>query len=144
MEAVLLVERDRSLVVPVDAEADAGEAARTGLLEQRADQGTPHSLAARVRNDRNGKLRRALVDEAVAGRACLEETEPGCADGEAVDERDHRRIAPPSPRLDVELHRAGALVRLALLPVVGVMQHVAQEANVLRATSPNDDGHAYR
>ena len=61
--------------------------------------------------------------------------------GKAVEERDHGRVARPPPGLDVQLHRAGPGVRLALLPVVRVMEHVAQEPHVLRPAAPDDDRH---
>ena len=42
----------------------------------------------------------------------------------------------PPPALHVERDRPGALAGSALLPVVGVVEHVAQEADVLRSSAP--------
>src|SRR5439155_22409931 len=63
---------------------------------------------------------------------------PGGADREALVERDHGGVAGPAPVLDVA-HRVPAARVLvpAGAPVVGVAQHVAEEARVLRRARPD-------
>ena len=66
----------------------------------------------------------SLVHVAVARLGRGEEAEPGRADGKAVLERDHSGVAGTAPAADVP---RGQRSRHALAPVVGVVEHVAQE-----------------
>ena len=138
-EAVALVQLDRAGVVAVDAERDGRVAGCARPVEQRVEQRRADALAARARDDGDGELRRPLVDEPVARPVAAEQPVPGRADREALVDRDHRSVAGPPPCLDVERDGARARVRRPLLPVVGVVEHVAEEPHVLGAAAPDDD-----
>ena len=90
------------------------------------------------------RLGRSLVDEAVTGLVAPEQPVPGGADRESLVDRDDRGVARTAPRLDVERDRPGAGVGRTLRSVVRVVEHVAQEAHVLRAAPPDDDLRAAR
>src|SRR4029079_3447590 len=139
LEAVALVELDRACIGAVDAQRERRIAVGTRPLEQRLKKGAADAPATRIRHDRDRELGRALVDETEAGPLTVEEPVPRRADRESPVEGDHGGVTLPSPGLDVEGDGPRPRVRRTLLPVVGVVEHVPEEAHVLRATPANDD-----
>ena len=140
LEAVALVEADRAGVVAVDAERDRLVPLCACAVEQRLEERRSDALPSRVRDDGDRELGCPLVDEPVPAPISGEQPVPGGADREAGVERDHRGVPGAAPRLDVERDRPGpGVLGRALLPVVGVVEHVAQEAQVLRAAAPDDE-----
>src|SRR5918994_2646138 len=135
-EAIALVEPDRGTVLR-DAERDRLGALTSRLVEERPHPPPADAVATPARDNRDRKLRRRLVDEAVAAAVLLEEPVPGGANREPAVECDHGCVAGPPPVLDV-VHRVhAALELLRRAPVVRVAEHVSQEAGVLRRARPN-------
>src|SRR5205823_1442751 len=96
------------------------------------------AMAAPAGYDRDRELRSLLVDEPVTLRVRVEEAVPGRTDGEALVECDHCSIPRSAPVLDVAHRMQSALVLgAACAPVVGVAEHVAKEARVLRGPGPD-------
>src|SRR3954453_10586880 len=126
LEAETLVVR--SLVLR-SAEAGGVEAVPASPLQQRLEELLAGAFAAPARNDRERQLGRLLVDEPEAGLARPEEPVPrGAVGGRAVHGDDAGRAgAPQGPHVPVD---PPPLV-LGEAPVVGVPEHVAEEAAVV-------------
>ena len=138
LEAVALVQLDRPAVQPVDRQADRGvafsaERWRVALRACRAD-----TLATGARHDGDREFGRRSSTNPYPGWCC------GTA-GTRPRRPGSRPRAPPRrrPRRGPSPSRTGrparARSRRTLLPVVGVVEHVAQEAGVLRAGATDDD-----
>ena len=137
---LLLVVRDQRLVVALDGEAHRPLTVGLRAFVERVQERVADAASTPARHDRDRELGRLLVDEPVARQLAPEQPIPRRADREAVLDRDQGRVADSSPALDVQRHRPRPLARLALAPVVGVVEHVAQEANVLAAAAADDHG----
>src|SRR5205085_5772055 len=97
-------------------------------LQEAGHQLVPEAFAAAARDDGDRQLRRLLVDEAEARLLAREEAVPRGPDRVRVVERDEPLVARPAPVEDVAGNRQVAA--LAHPPVVGVAEHVAEEADV--------------
>src|SRR5579884_4413904 len=133
-EAVLLVEAG---LAQLGAEADLREALVARPREQRLEELAARAAAAVARHDGDRQLGRLLVDEAEAGGRGRKQPVPGRPVGVRAREGDDAGVAAPSPVLDVAVDRQ---VGIAEPPVVGVAEHVAEEAHVLLVDRPQHYG----
>src|SRR5919198_4557982 len=137
-EAVLLVEREQGVVASLDTEAQRRVALGLRALAEGVEKRFADPAAAATRNDGDRELGRLLVDEAVSRVVATEKAVPRGADRKAVLDRDQDGVARPPPTLDIAGDRARLLAGAALAPVVGVVEHVAEEADILPASAAND------
>src|SRR5207248_1740518 len=107
---------------------------RPGMLEHGRHQLAAEAAAAPARDARDRELRCLLVDEAEAWRAGREEAVPRSPDRTRFP-RDEPRIAGPAPVVHVA--GDGQVRILVQAPVVGVLEHVAEETDVLRPRPAN-------
>src|SRR5215208_3265043 len=136
-ETVPLVKAEGG-VVGLDAERDLLEAVLLRLREETHEELLAVTLAAARRYDGDRKLGRLLVHEPVARLPLLEQAVPGGTDVARAGICDHSRVARPSPAHHVALDRPLAGIhRRVLAPVVGVVEHVAEEARVVTAAGAN-------
>src|SRR5918995_6581302 len=137
-EFVRFVERHERRILALDAQAERGVAVCARALDEGLEQRLADPASAPAGYDRDRELRGLLVDEAVAGPVALEEAVPGSADREAIVDRDEHGVARPPPPLHIPCSRPGTGARVPLAPVVGVVEHVAEEPDVLPPAPPDD------
>jgi hypothetical protein len=125
VKAVPLVELRHPLL---GTQADPGMAFLPGLLKQRGHQLAAEPSAATARDDGDRQLGRLLVDEAETRSRGREEAVPRSSDRTRLP-RHEPGVARTTPVVHVPGDRlVGILVET---PVVGVLEHVAEEADVL-------------
>src|SRR5204863_5990523 len=110
------------------AEADRRVTVLARAVEERRHQLTAEAAAATARDDGDRELRRPLVDEAEARLALREEAVPGRTDGTVLP-RNQSPVTGPPPVVHIARHRK---IRVGVEPpVVRVLEHVAEEPDVL-------------